>query len=120
MSERNPVLIADSNGDPIMFLRMKTACRRIGFIALAVFTVLVWLPLAGVVVATCLSTALGCTVDETTVHHCLFFGADIGPALYSAFALGWLMLVTGPFMFTTAVIWIGLLCTALLRRYRGR
>jgi hypothetical protein len=99
---------------------MKAVYRRLGVAALAVVTVIVWLPFAGLVASIYLGSALHCAVDEASVHPCMFLGTDIGPTLYSGFVGGWLVLVTAPLMLVTAIAWIALLCGALVRHVRTR
>ena len=59
-------------------------------IAVAIFPLLVMLFGLG------LAKILGCQVDESCPHKCMFLGRDIGQFLYGTFVFAWLALVTGP------------------------
>lgn len=94
------------------------AFRRFALIALAILTIVVWLPFAGLAASIYVSSTLHCAVDEASVHPCIVSGIDIGPALNYGFTGGWLMLTTAPAMLATSVVWITLACVALVNRIR--
>ena len=73
---------------------------------LAAATAAAWLPLLSVVLASVVAELAGCTVNEAAATPCLVGGRDIGGVLVTMFVLGWLMLVTAPFMVATLVGWV--------------
>lgn len=89
-------------------------------IGLCALTIVAWLPLIGVVLSSVVASALGCTLDEGSVHPCpVVGGIDLGPLLYEGFVLGWLMLVTWPVMLLTLLGWPVLLIVMIVRRHRA-
>lgn len=92
---------------------------RWGLAGLVLLTLVVWMPLLGVLVSSELASALGCPLNEGGTHPCLLLGMDIGDLLYTLFVLGWLMLVTAPFMLMTALLWAGLVVRWGWRQLRG-
>ena len=53
-------------------------------------------PLLVMMLGLVLAKILGCQIDESKPHKCIFFGSDIGRFLYGSFVFAWLALVTGP------------------------
>lgn len=47
----------------------------------------------------------GYQVNEAFAQPCLVAGADWGDLLVTLFSMGWLMLVTAPFMRASLVVW---------------
>lgn len=74
-------------------------------------------PIGGVIVASTVANANGCTVDEGSVHPCVIGGKDYGETLYTLGVLGWLMLLTLPAGAAAGFIWLIIL---LLHRTRWR
>ncbi|GGF65229.1 hypothetical protein GCM10007301_26230 [Azorhizobium oxalatiphilum] len=89
------------------------------YVGLALVTLLVWTPLLGVLISTEAASALGCRLNEGGTYPCLVLGMDIGDLLYTLFVLGWLMLLTAPFMLITALMWAGLIVRWAWRRLRA-
>jgi hypothetical protein len=85
-------------------------------LGLLIGTFLAWLPALMLAASLAASSALDCRVDEGSAHPCLLLGADIGGLLYTGFTMGWLLLVTLPFMAITLLLWIALGLRALWRR----
>ncbi len=83
---------------------------------LAVATLLAWLPMLSVLLSAVLADWAGCHVDEGGGTPCLIGDADWGPFLTSLFVMGWLMLVTLPFMLASLVAW----AIVLVRWFRQR
>jgi len=78
-------------------------------------------PLLSVIWSDWFATRHGCTLHEGNVNSCIVRGADWGETLYTAFVLGWLMLITIPL---AAVVVIVLLVIAIrdivaFRRSKG-
>jgi hypothetical protein len=53
-------------------------------------------PIVGLLIAMAVSVICGCTVNEGSPIPCIVFGVDIGKALYTLTAMGWLAIVTLP------------------------
>ena len=58
----------------------------------------------------------GCQVNEASAQPCLVGDADRGGLLVTLFTMGWLMLVTAPFMRASLVGW----APVLVRQRRQR
>ena len=71
-------------------------------------------PALSLVAAGLAATALGCQLDEGSVHPCLLGGVDLGNTLYAGAVLGWLMLVTWPGVLVAMLIWLVILVRVLL------
>jgi hypothetical protein len=90
-----------------------------GRVVLALITMLAWAPLLSVLFTAEVADALSCRVDEGSVHPCPGpFGTDLGELLYTTGMMGWFLLITGPFMLGTAILWIVILLRCLVRRIR--
>ena len=109
-------------GDIILYVVDIVISRasKIGLLLLAVVTMASAAPVVSVLVSSMAASALGCPLDEGSAHPCSLAGADIGETLYTAFVLGWLMLLTAPVMFATAIVWIVIGLRALRRRRAGQ
>ena len=97
--------------------------RRVRGIAfgLLAFTLLAWSPALSVLFTASVAGALGCRVDEAGVHPCPGpFGIELGGLLSLTGTMGWLMLVTWPFMLGSIVAWVGLAGWGLWRWLRRR
>lgn len=92
---------------------------RFGLAGLVLLTLVVWMPLLGVLISGELASALGCPLNEGGTYPCIVLGVDIGGLLATLFVLGWLMLVTFPFMLITAGLWAGLIVRWGWQRLRG-
>jgi hypothetical protein len=79
--------------------------RLIRFV-LVVLLVVAIIPVASPLLAEWLAKANGCRLDERAASACVVAGIDLGPALYSASVLGWLMLVTLPAALVIAAMWL--------------
>ncbi|WP_338663696.1 hypothetical protein VQH23_00725 [Pararoseomonas sp. SCSIO 73927] len=91
---------------------------RVGLVILGVVTLLSWAPLLSVLFTSVVANALGCRVHEGFPTPCPSRFGDLGELLYTTGVMGWLMLLTGPFMLATGVIWPVLLLGWLWRRIR--
>lgn len=80
-------------------------------------TLLAWLPMLSVVFASGFADWAGCRVDEGGGHPCVVGGSDWGPLLTSMFVMGWMMLITAPFMLASLVAW-AIVLVAWLRHRR--
>ena len=90
------------------------------YVGLLVATLVAWAPLISVLLTFAIAGALECRVDEGSVHPCPGpFGTDLGPALYTMGVMGWLMLVTAPFMLVTGLAWTLLLLRWAWRKLRS-
>lgn len=86
---------------------------------LLLVTLLAWSPLLSVFLAAVAAGALGCRLDEGSVHPCPApLGSDLGSLLYAMGMMGWLMLGTLPFMALTALAWLVLALRWAWRRLR--
>jgi hypothetical protein len=83
----------------------KPVLRRILFWLLVILTVLEFVPLLAVLATVLVANVLGCTVDEGSIHPCLFAGRDLGPLLYSMGMMGWLLILTAPLMVLVLLGW---------------
>ncbi|MBV8792688.1 MAG: hypothetical protein JO205_07460 [Pseudolabrys sp.] len=73
---------------------------------LVVVILLLWIvPLLSAIAAGGISAALGCQLNEGSIHPCLVFGSDVGHTLYTMFVLGWLTLIGIPYVAMALVIW---------------
>lgn len=94
--------------------------RALGLTALALLTLVSYAPLLALLTAGGVASALGCTVDEGSVHPCRVGGAEIGVALNTALVLGWLIFVTWPGMVVSGAIWLALFGRMLVNRVAAR
>jgi hypothetical protein len=94
--------------------------RTVGIGVLIVATVISWMPLLALLLSIGIASALGCRLDEASVHPCKAAGMDLGPALSDGFISGWLLLFVWPVMLITLVAWIVLLVRMLARKNRAR
>ncbi|MCP3971932.1 MAG: hypothetical protein GY717_16735 [Rhodobacteraceae bacterium] len=62
----------------------------------------------------------GCTLHEGFSNPCLVNGQDWGETLYTAFVMGWLMLVTVPVGAIAALALLATVIIDLLRKTRRR
>ena len=91
-----------------------------GRLALLAVTLAAWAPFLSVLATAVVADALGCRVDEGSVHPCAGpFGTELGSLLYSMGVMGWLMLATAPFMLLTGLAWTVILVRWAWRRMRG-
>jgi hypothetical protein len=65
-----------------------------------------------------IANALGCRLDEGSVHACMFLGVDIGDLLYTGLVLGWLSLVTIPYGAMALIVWA--IIVMIVRRVKRR
>jgi hypothetical protein len=63
-----------------------------------------------------LASALGCELNEGSVHPCILFGSDIGKTLYTFGVLGWLSIIGIRFVVIALAIWV---VVSLLLSRRG-
>jgi uncharacterized membrane protein YhaH (DUF805 family) len=77
------------------------------------------LPVIGAITAGVVAGALGCRLDEGSVHPCPFFGVDLGEKLYDFGVLGWLSLLTIPAGFVLLLIWLIAAIVLTVRRLRA-
>lgn len=96
------------------------ASRAVGIGVLIIATVISWLPLLLVLLSVGIASALGCRLDEASVHPCRAGGMDLGPALSNGFISLWLLLFVWPVMLITLVAWVVLLVRMLQRKHRAR
>ena len=72
---------------------------------LAGATLVSWLPILSVLLASGVADLAGCQVNEAGGQPCVIGGSDWGPTLTGLFVMGWLMLLTLPFMLVSLVVW---------------
>ncbi|QND51865.1 hypothetical protein HB779_08085 [Phyllobacterium sp. 628] len=89
--------------------------RRVAMIVLAILTIIALLPLFSVLTTYMLATALGCSVDEGSVHPCLMAGLDIGDLLYTMGVMGWLMIPAAPLLLIAVLGWIAVGVVSIVR-----
>ena len=94
-----------------------TTARRFG-IALALIVAVAAAPFVVALGAGLLAAALGCRLDEGSVHPCVVFGVDLGPALYATALIGLLMLIGVPVAGVAFLIWLVLAGVAWVVRCR--
>lgn len=94
--------------------------KPVAFVTLCVVTAVAWAPFFSVLVAGLTATAFGCTLNEGNAHPCVVAGIDLGDTLYAMGVMGWLMLVTVPFMLLTLVVWAALAIVFISRRIQAR
>ncbi len=92
---------------------------RVLLACLILILLLAGLPLFGALTAGGVASALGCRLDEGSVHPCPFFGVDLGEPLYAFGVLGWLSLVTIPAGFVLLLIWLIAAIVLAVRRLRA-
>lgn len=72
-------------------------------------------PILCVLLCALIANALGCQVDEGSIHPCNCLGVDIGGPLYALGMMGWFALVTLPTgllaMVVYFVVWLALRLT---------
>jgi hypothetical protein len=98
----------------------KPVLRRILVWLLVILTVLELVPLLSVLATALVANVLGCTVDEGSIHPCLFAGTDLGGLLYSMGMMGWLFILTAPLMVLVLLGWILIGGLAVWRAVRRR
>lgn len=94
--------------------------RRIPWSFAVAATLMAWLPLLSVLVCSALAGLLDCRVDEAATYPCVVAGIDLGPTLSFLGVMGWLMLVTAPFMLASLIFWAGVAAWAAWRWARRR
>lgn len=72
---------------------------------LALLAALALLPLLGILLTALLAGAFGCEVSEAGPTPCLIFGFDAGGLLSSMLTMGWLGLLTIPFLMLLVGLW---------------
>ena len=96
---------------------------RILLVCLILILLFAALPMIGALTAGGLAGALGCALDEGSVHPCPFLGMDLGKTLYAFGVLGWLSLATIPAGALLLLIWLvaaAALTVRAARSSRGR
>ena len=90
------------------------------FISILLVLILVlWAaPLSIALAAGGLASALGCELNEGSIHPCLLFGSDIGETLYTMFVAGWLTIIGIPYA-VGALIVLAVVAAILNRRRVG-
>jgi hypothetical protein len=84
-----------------------------------VLILLLWAaPLLSALAAGGLASALGCELNEGSIHPCILFGSDIGKGLYTTGVLGWLSIIGIPFAVVALVVW-AIIALVLSRRRAG-
>lgn len=63
-------------------------------------------PIISVLLASMVASLAGCDLDEGSAHTCVIMGADWSDLLYAMFVMGWLGLVTLPFLGLLVPAWI--------------
>jgi hypothetical protein len=98
----------------------RLATRTAGIVVLIAATVISWLPLLLLLLSIGIASALGCRLDEASVHPCPAAGMDLGPALSGGFISAWLLLFVWPVMLITLAAWIFLLVRKVNAKRRAR
>jgi hypothetical protein len=92
--------------------------KRLMSISLVLILLLWAAPLLLALAAGGLASALGCELNEGSVHPCMLFGSDIGETLYTFGVLGWLSIIGIPFVVIALIIWV-IVGLVLSRRSAG-
>jgi hypothetical protein len=94
--------------------------KRFMIWSLVLIVVIGALPLISALAASTLAGALGCELNEGSIHPCLLGGTDVGGMLYTMFVLHWFGLMTLPLGGMALVVWlivaVILLCIRWFRR----
>jgi hypothetical protein len=78
-------------------------------IVLALIILVACAPIGSVMACAAMANALGCKVDEGSVHPCIVNGHDYGHLLYTLGVMGWLMLLTIPAGLVAFAVWLVIL-----------
>jgi hypothetical protein len=78
------------------------------------------LPMIGVLVASGVASALGCTLNEGDIHPCPLFGFDLGGLLYDFFVSGWFGLLTIPIGLCLLILWGAVAIIVAITHRRAR
>jgi hypothetical protein len=102
---------------------MSAGRSRVGLwlgIALAAIVLLAAAPVISVLLASGISDALGCTLNEGGSNPCRLMGIDIGDTLSVMFVFGWLALDTLPLGALAFLIWLVVAAIAAIVGWRRR
>ena len=72
---------------------------------LAVLAGLALLPLVGILLTALVAGVAGCEVSEAGPTPCVVFGSDIGEILSGTLTMGWMSLLTSPFLMVLVAVW---------------
>jgi hypothetical protein len=92
--------------------------KRLMSISLLLILLLWAAPLLLALAAGGIASALGCVLNEGSIHPCMLFGSDIGKPLYTMGVLGWLSIIGIPFAAIALAIW-AIVAVILNRRRAG-
>jgi len=95
--------------DPLVGAETGIAKSVQGFAKGASFAIIVLFaiaPLISLIIGGGIAAALGCELDEGTVHPCLFMGTDLGETLYVMTVAMWFSMFTFPIGAVALVIWL--------------
>jgi hypothetical protein len=77
-------------------------------------------PMIVTLIAAAIAGALGCPLDEGSVHSCVVLGVDLGGALYAMGLFAWFVMFTFPLgalaLLTLLLAWIIAALTGRLKR----
>ena len=94
--------------------------RRIAYVVLLLILLICLLPAFGVIWSSNFAAAHGCTLHEGFVNPCIVDGVDYGERLYTAFVMGWYMLLTLPVALPVAVALLIMLAVDVMRWLRRK
>jgi hypothetical protein len=92
--------------------------RKLMSLSLVLILLLWAAPLLLALAAGGVAAALGCELNEGSIHQCILFGSDIGKGLYTMGVLGWLSIIGIPFAAVALVVW-AIIALVLSRRRAG-
>lgn len=94
--------------------------KRVLYIILGLALLVCLTPLFGVLWSSWFADRHGCILHEGFVNPCIVNGVDRGPDLYSAFVMGWFMLLTLPIGAGIALVLLVMALVDLVRLLRGK
>jgi hypothetical protein len=94
--------------------------KKLMIAAFALIVLFGALPLLSALTASAVAAALGCGLDEGSIHLCMLWGRNIGKALYIMFVSGWFGMVTIPFACLAMIVWIVVAMILIVIAYRRR
>ena|SRR6516164_9856975 len=75
-------------------------------VCLVLILLITGLPVINILISSVIASALGCRLDEGSVHPCLFVRMDLGDLLYFLFVSGWFAVLTIPVGVMLILVWL--------------